>query len=172
MPVIGIGTTYPLGSSITPTGVNFSVHSKNCTGMELLLFADVNDASPTATIKLDANQHQTFHYWHVHVEGLKPGQVYAYRAQGPFLPKHGMRFDGEKILLDPYGRAVAIPEHFDREAAARPGDNTPHAMKSVVADVSQYDWEGDTQLCRPFNKTIIYEMHIRGFTQHPSSGVP
>jgi len=140
--------------------------------MELLLFADVNDASPTATIKLDANQHQTFHYWHVHVEGLKPGQVYAYRAQGPFLPKHGMRFDGEKILLDPYGRAVAIPEHFDREAAARPGDNTPHAMKSVVADVSQYDWEGDTQLCRPFNKTIIYEMHLKGFTQHPSSGVP
>ena len=103
----------------------------------------------------------------MHVDGLKSGQIYAYRVQGPFLPEHGMRFDGEKILLDPYGRAVAIPERFDREAGARPGDNTPHAMKSVVADVSQYDWEGDTQLCRPYNKTIIYEMHVRGFTQHP-----
>lgn len=171
MSAIGIGTTYPLGASITPTGVNFSVHSKNCTGMELLLFDDVNDLMPTTTIKLDARKHQTFHYWHVHVDGLKQGQIYGYRVQGPFLPEHGMRFDGEKILLDPYGRAIAIPERFDREAGARPGDNTPHAMKSVVADVSQYDWEGDTQLCRPFNKTIIYEMHVRGFTRHPSSGV-
>ena len=171
MSKVGIGTSYPLGATLTPDGVNFSVHSKNCTSMELLLFDDVNDAKPSRVIKLDAANHQTFHYWHVLVEGIEAGQVYAYRADGPHLPEHGLRFDGAKILLDPYGRAVAIPKRFDREAGARPGDNTPYAMKSVVADLSTYDWEGDTQLSRPFNKTIIYEMHVRGFTRHPNSGV-
>ena len=97
--------------------------------------------------------------------------MYAYRAHGPLLPEHGLRFDATKVLLDPYGRAVAVPKRFDRDAGARPGDNAPYAMKSVVAALSTYDWEGDTPLYRPFNKTIIYEMHVRGFTQHPSSGV-
>ena len=171
MSAIGPGTTYPLGASITPTGVNFSVHSKNCTGMELLLFNDANDSIPSEIIKLDPLTHLTFHHWHVHVAGIGEGQIYAFRVQGPHLPEQGLRFDGEKILLDPYGRAVAIPDDFDREAGARPGDNAKQAMKSVVTDVSKYDWEGDTRLCHPFNKTIIYEMHVRGFTRSPSSNV-
>lgn len=139
--------------------------------MELLLFDDVDDNKPARVIQLDPMKHRTFHYWHVLVEGLKVGQIYAFRAHGPNLPEHGLRFDGTKVLLDPNGRAVAVPTRFDREAGAEPGDNTPFAMKSVVADLSTYDWEGDTPLYRPFNKTIIYEMHVRGFTQHPSSGV-
>jgi isoamylase len=171
MSKISPGTTYPLGASITPDGVNFSVHSKSCSSLELLLFDDVNDSHPSRVIKLDRSRHRTFHYWHVLVEGLTASQVYAYRADGAFLPEHGLRFDASKILLDPYGRAVAVPKRFDREAGARPGDNTPFAMKSVVADLSNYDWEGDTPLYRPFNKTIIYEMHVRGFTRHSSSGV-
>ncbi|MFK8115055.1 MAG: glycogen debranching protein GlgX [Rubripirellula sp.] len=171
-PTISSGTTYPLGASLTPSGVNFSVHSKSCSSMELLLFDDENDDKPAHTIQLDSTRHRTFHYWHVLVEGLQAGQIYAYRAHGPNLPEHGLRFDGSKVLLDPYGRAVAVPKRFDREAGAQPGDNTPFAMKSVVADLTKYDWEGDTPLYRPFNKTIIYEMHVRGFTQHPDSGVP
>ena len=139
--------------------------------MELLLFDDVDDETPSHVIKLDPSRHRTFHYWHVLVPGLEAGQVYAYRADGPNLPEHGLRFDGTKVLLDPYGRAVAVPKKFDRDAGCRPGDNAAFAMKSVVADLSSYDWEGDTPLYLPFSKTIIYEMHVGGFTKDPSSGV-
>ncbi|WP_044300943.1 glycogen debranching protein GlgX [Rhodopirellula sallentina] len=165
------GKTYPLGASITPDGVNFSVHSKSCSRMDLLLFDDSDDRTPSRVIKLDPVQHRTFHYWHVHVDGLRSGQIYAFRAHGPFDPDKGLRFDSEKVLLDPYGRAIAVPKAFDRKACARPGDSTPYAMKSVVADLSTYDWEGDLPLYQSFNKTSIYEMHVRGFTVDPSSGV-
>ena len=83
-----------------------------------------------------------------------------------------MRFDPTKILLDPYGRGVVVPRNYSRDAAARlGGDNAANAMKSVVVDPHAYDWEGDTPLCHPSSRTIIYEMHVRGFTRHPSSGV-
>jgi isoamylase len=166
-----LGKSYPLGATITPAGVNFSVHSKSCSAMELLLFDHVDDGKPARVIKLDPSCHRTFHYWHVEVVGIGAGQVYAFRADGPYMPEHGLRFDGKKVLLDPYGRAVSVPDAFDRDAGACPGDNAAFAMKSVVADLSSYDWEGDMPLYRPFDKTIIYEMHVGGFTKHPSSGV-
>jgi glycogen operon protein len=139
--------------------------------MELLLFDSADDARPVRVITLDPHQHRTFPYWHVFVPGLRTGQIYAYRASGPFDPSRGFRFDGSKVLLDPYGRSVAIPDQFDREAATRAGDNAASAMKSVVADLSAYDWEGDAPLQRPFERTVIYEMHIRGLTRHENSGV-
>ena len=83
----------------------------------------------------------------------------------------GLRFDAEKVLMDPYGRAVVKPKTYTRRAATLKGGNASAAIKSVVADLSQYDWEGDLPLMRPFAKTVIYEMHVRGFTRHPSSGV-
>jgi glycogen operon protein len=83
-----------------------------------------------------------------------------------------MRFDPGKILLDPYGRGVVVPKNYSRGAAAQPGDNAAMAMKSVVLNPRAYDWEGDTPLKRPSSQTVVYEMHVRGFTQHPSSGVP
>ena len=126
---------------------------------------------PARVIPLHADKHHTYHYWHVFVPGLQPGQVYAYRAHGPFEPERGCRFDGEKVLLDPYGIAVAAPEAYDRRAAARPGDNAATAMKSAVADPDRYDWEGDLPLKRSLAETVIYELHVRGFTRHPSSGV-
>ena len=97
--------------------------------------------------------------------------MYGYRASGAFDPASGMRFDDHKLLLDPYGFAVVVPQNYSREAARMKGDNAATAMKSVVADPSDYDWEGDTPLHRPSSRTIIYEMHVRGFTRHPSSGV-
>ncbi|MCB0151965.1 MAG: glycogen debranching enzyme, partial [Caldilineaceae bacterium] len=100
-----------------------------------------------------------------------PGQIYGYRAHGPYEPLLGMRFDVQKVLLDPYGRGVAVPGAYSRKAASVPGDNTAQAMKSVVVDTSRYDWEGDMPLRRPFDQTIIYEMHVRGFTRHPNSGL-
>jgi len=168
---ISIGKSFPLGATIYPEGVNFSLYSKNSMALELLLFDDVDDSKPARIIKLDPQINRTFHYWHVFVPGLKPGQMYGYRAYGPFDPKRGHRFDGQKVLLDPYGRGVAIPTNYSREAVSRPGDNAAFAMKSVLADLSNYDWEGDIPLHHPFSQTIIYEMHVRGFTRHPSSGV-
>src|SRR5260370_21388237 len=82
-----------------------------------------------------------------------------------------MRFDGAKILLDPYGRGVVVPRNYSREAGRRPGGNCAAAMKSVVVDSSSYDWEGDTPLKHPSARTIVYEMHVRGFTRHSSSGL-
>jgi glycogen operon protein len=168
---IGPGTSYPLGATITPSGVNFSVHSKSCTSVELLLFDHVDDPKPSRVIELSDEDHRTFHYWHISVEGIQAGQIYAYRVDGPFMPRQGLRFDKTKVLLDPYGRVVAVPKGYDRDAAARLGDNSAVAMKSVVVDLTTYDWEGDTPLRHPFNRTIIYEMHVGGFTKHESSGV-
>ena len=163
--------TAPLGATVTEEGVNFSVFSKHATRIELLLFDDALDRRPMRVIPLDARQHRTYHYWHVFVPNLAPGQIYAYRADGPFAPERGQRFDREKVLLDPYGLAVSVPPTYDRDAARRPGDTAAASMKSVVADPSRYDWDGDTPLRRPYAETVIYELHVRGFTQHPSSGV-
>ncbi len=166
------GSSAPLGASVWPHGVNFSVFSKNATLVELLLFDEASAARPARVVRLEPKLHRTYHYWHTFVPDLRPGQIYAYRAHGPFASERGLRFDAEKILLDPYGRAVAVPAGYDRQAARRPGDTTATAMKSVVADPGSYAWEGDRPLRRPFAETVIYEMHVRGFTQHPSAGVP
>jgi isoamylase len=169
------GSSAPLGATICPTngeaGVNFSVFSKSASLVELLLFDRADDAQPARVIPLDAKQHRSYHYWHVFVPHLQPGQIYAYRAHGPSAPQQGLRFDAAKILLDPYGYAVAVPAGYDRKAACKPGGNAAVAMKSVVADPGRYDWEGDEPLRRPFAETVIYEMHVGGFTKHPSSKV-
>jgi isoamylase len=103
------------------------------------------------------------------VPDLRSGQLYGYRIHGPNDPQRGHRFDPDKVLLDPYGRAVAVADGKSREAASRLGDNTASAMKSVVADPSTYDWEGDAPLKHSFTRTVIYEMHVGGFTRHPNS---
>ena len=169
---IASGASAPLGAALTGGGVNFSVFSKRATLVELLLFDDRSAAAPARVIPLEPVSHRTYHYWHAFVPGLTAGQIYAYRAHGPFAPWQGLRFDPAKVLIDPYGLAVAVPDIYDRAPAARPGDNAATAMKSVVADPDRYDWEGDEPLRRPFSETVIYEMHVGGFTRHPSSGVP
>lgn len=161
--MISCGAAAPLGSTVTDGGVNFSVYSRGATGMELALFERDDDPQPSRVISFDPVTNRTHHYWHMVVPGLKSGQLYSYRAQGPA--------DSEKYLLDPYGREVAVPANYSRVAATRPGENAATAMKSVVVDPSAYDWEGDAPLNRPFSQTIIYEMHVRGFTQNPNSDV-
>ena len=170
-PEVKPGHSFPLGAAPTLEGVNFSVFSKSSQSLELLLFEAPDDPRPARVIPLDPRTNRTYHYWHVFVPGLRPGQIYGYRAIGPFAPGQGLRFDRDKVLLDPYGHAVAVPGGYDRLAASRPGDTTATAMKSVVVDLRGYDWEGDTPLRRPFARTVIYEMHVGGFTRHPSSGV-
>ncbi len=165
------GTSYPLGATLGPDGVNFVAYSRTALAMELLLFDHVDDASPARVIQLDRKLNRTFNYWHIFVPGVAAGQLYGYRVYGPMDPARGHRFDLDKLLLDPYGRLVATPQQYDRGAACRPGDNAGQAMKSVVVDLSTYDWEGDLPLQHSFSRTIVYEMHVRGFTQDPSSGV-
>jgi glycogen operon protein len=165
------GRSFPLGATVSRRGVNFSLFSRSAARVELLFFDRADDARPSRTIDLDPRFHRTYHYWHAFVPGAVAGQLYGYRAQGPVDPAQGLRFDATKVLLDPYGRGVVVPAHFSREAARQSGDDAATAMKSVVADPSAYDWEGDAPLRRPSARTIVYEMHVRGFTRHPSSGV-
>ena len=168
---INPGKPYPLGASYCHKGVNFSIFSKSGLRVELLFFDDVNDGTPACIVELDSQKNKTFHYWHTCIQGIQTGQLYGYRVHGPNDPQFGHRFDGEKLLIDPYGRAVAVPANYDRGAASLPGDNAAVAMKSVVTDRRDYDWEGDRPLGRPLIQTVIYEMHVGGFTRHPNSGV-
>ena len=165
------GRSFPLGATVLGEGVNFSVYSRQASRVDLLLFDDAAATHPARVIELDPRTHRAYHYWHVFVPGIRPGQIYAYRADGPFDPERGLRFDPTKALLDPYGRAVVVPDGYSRQAASRYGENNAIAMKSVVVDPDVYDWEGDAPLRRPFATTVIYEMHVAGFTRHPSSGV-
>src|SRR5277367_3617848 len=127
-----VGTSSPLGASVQRGGVNFSVFSKNATLVELLLFESADSTAPAHVISLDPRTHRTYHYWHVFVPSLRPGQIYGYKVYGPFEPEHGLRFDGSKVLIDPYGYAVAVP-------SARSGESSVAAMRSVVADPASYD---------------------------------
>jgi glycogen operon protein len=165
------GRSFPLGATVFAKGANFSVFSRRASRVELLLFDDATAPQPARVIELDPRTQRSYHYWHVFVPGVGPGQVYAYRARGPFFPEHGLRFDPDKVLLDPYGRAVVVPDAYSRHVASQRGENSATAMKSVVVDPDQYDWEGDAPLQHSFATTVIYEMHVAGFTRHPSSGI-
>ena len=170
-PDVNLGRSAPLGATVDSVGVNFSVYSRDASWIELLFFDREDDPRPARVIPLDPMIHRTYHYWHVFVPGLHAGQLYGYRVHGPLDPAKGMRFDAGKVLLDPYGRGVVVPKNYSREAAREKGDNAATAMKSVVVDPKLYDWEGDTPLRKPASQTILYELHAKGFTRHPSSGV-
>jgi isoamylase len=109
-----------------------------------------------------------FHFWHAFVPGVDAGTAYAFRASGPSGGPFG--FDPEKTLLDPYARRV-VTSLWNRDAAARAGDNSATSLRAVVVDTSRYDWEGDTPLRRSLADTVVYELHVAGFTASPTSGV-
>jgi isoamylase len=165
------GEASPLGATVTKEGVNFSLFSRTATGVELLFFDCIDDGKTSRVISLDPVANRTYYYWHTFLPKVRPGQLYGYRVQGPNDPTLGLRFQATTVLLDPYGRGVVVPRNYTPQSARQAGDNAATAMKSVVVDTSVYDWEGDTPLRRPSARTIIYEMHVRGFTRHPNSGV-
>jgi isoamylase len=168
---VNIGQSAPLGATLTDGGVNFSIFSRRASGVDLLFFDQESDSQPARVISLDPLFNRTYYYWHVFVPQVQPGQIYAYRVTGPFDPANGLRFDPSKVLLDPYSRGTIIPKNYNRQAARSPGDNAATAMKSVVIDYRAYDWQDDAPLNRPCSQTIVYEMHVRGFTRDPSSGL-
>src|SRR6516165_9592096 len=170
-PIAKPGRSSPLGPTVYPSGVNFSLYSRDALRVDLLFFDREDDSRPSRTTSLDPVVNRTNPYWHAFVPGVQPGQLYGFRAYGPYDPSSGLRFDPTKVLLDPYGRGVVVPKSYSREAVQQKGDNAATAMKSVIVDPSLYDWEGDSPINRPPTHTIVYEMHVKGFTAHPNSGV-
>lgn len=139
------GRSYPIGATLVPGGANFSVFPgvrplSNCR------FLIGRTTLVPRVIPIDPLTNLTYHYWHVFVPGVEAGQIYGFRAYGPFEPTLGLWSDASKLLLDPYGRAVVVPKQYSREAARLKGDNTATAMKRVVMDPYAYDWEGDVPL--------------------------
>ena len=166
------GQSYPLGATLYHHGINFAIFSQHAEKVELLLFDSPTAPQPSQVILLSPETNQTYFYWHVFIEGLTTGQVYAYRVYGPNQPEQGLRFDSSKVLLDPYARAIVGHEIYDQAAAITPGkDNCAQALRGIVVDLDTYDWEEDRPLHRSFSDTVIYEMHVGGFTRHPNSGI-
>jgi isoamylase len=165
------GVSFPLGATVHPDGVNFSVFAKHATAVQLLLFDRVDASEPSRVVDLDPRTQRSYHYWHAFVPAIGAGQLYGYRVDGPFDPYEGHRFDRDKVLIDPYGRCVARPAGWSRAAAGKPGNNCASALKSVVAQPGVYDWEADRPPQTPFAKTVLYEMHVGAFTRNPNSGV-
>jgi isoamylase len=162
------GGPSPLGATRTPYGMNFSIFSAHARTVQLLLFESEDAPRADRVIQLDPVTNHTGHYWHVELPDILHGQVYAYRADGAHSP--GYVFDGDKVLIDPYAKAVST-RRYDRMAASRAGDNESSSMRSVVVDLELFDWEGDQPLRLPFRETVIYELHVGGFTRHPNSGL-
>jgi isoamylase len=164
------GCSHPFGAVPDKDGVNFSIFSEHATSVELLLFDRDDAPQPIQIIQLNPKFNKTFHFWHIYVRGLKAGAHYAYRVNGnPDLHRAGHRFNKNKVLLDPYARGNTNTL-WQRNDALGTKDNLTTSMRSVVIDISDYDWEGDRPLNRPMSDTVIYEVHVGGFTRSPSSG--
>ncbi|MEM6452939.1 MAG: glycogen debranching protein GlgX [Cyanobacteria bacterium P01_D01_bin.105] len=170
--IVQPGDSFPLGATLREEGVNFCLYAKGAIAVELLLFDSPEAPQPCKTIWLDPENNKTFHYWHLFVAGLTSGQVYAYRVDGAYDPNYGLRFNRNKVLIDPYARLVVGWSHYDRQAASTPFDNCEQALRSVVVDPLQYDWEDDRHPKTPYAETVIYELHVGGFTRHPNSSLP
>jgi len=173
------GTHYPLGATLTPDGVNFALYSHNATGVFLLLF-DTADGEPSDIIEFKERDRLV---WHAHVKGLKAGQLYGYKIRGEYRPEWGLRFNEAKLLLDPYAKAVTgkfrnadnLLLAYDAqpgagERAPDPRDNTAIVPKGIVID-DAFDWQGTTAPDLGLEQLVIYEVHLKGFTAHPSSRV-
>ena len=164
------GSCYPFGCKHNGGGANFSIFSRYATDVELLLFETAEDKEPFLIISLQKDINRTFYYWHAYVVGLPLGTWYNWRIDGANMTReNGFSFDNEKHLIDPWTRAVS-QKKWSRKAACKPGDNSSTAMRCCVVD-DNYDWEGDIPLRISSEKSIIYELHVGGFTRHATSKV-
>ncbi len=151
----------PYGAILQDAGVRFSVYSRTATAMRVLLYHRVSDREPYGIVEFDPSTDRWGDIWNVTVPGLKAGQLYHFQAEGPFKPEQGKRFNSQARLIDPYARALAGRFQSSEDGITRP-------PKCVVVQ-DDFDWQGDRHLRRPLSETVIYEMHVRGFTRSPSS---
>ena len=176
---ISRGRYYPLGAELYKDGVNFAIYSQNASAVFLLLFNKA-DSAPSDIIKLE---NRTKYIWHAFVHNVKAGQLYGYKIRGDFNPSYGLRFNENKLLIDPYAKALTgkfrNPENLllaydtnfpGKDLSLDSRDNTSIVPKSIVIDNS-FDWQNDSHPDIAFEKLFIYEVHLKGFTAHPSSGV-
>lgn len=181
-----LGNPLPLGATVTADGVNFAIFSRHATRVWLMLFDQPTAAKPSLEIELDSIANRTGDIWHIHLAGVGHGQLYLYRMDGPYLPEQGHRYNCHKPLLDPYAKAVtggpafvwdfSQAYGFDRSSpkvdlSFSTTTNLAGMPKCIAYGHDGFDWQGDRPLNRPWNETIIYEMHVRSFTCHPSSQV-
>jgi glycogen operon protein len=163
------GRRHPEGATPDPKGTNFCIFTRYATGVELLLYERASSPNPFQVIGLDPAIHRTFFWWHVYVQGLPPGIHYTWRLDGPTDPVRGLRFDRRRELLDPWAHAVT-DFLWDRRRACSADGAGRTAMRAVVLG-DGYAWEGDQPFARPEQDAIIYELHVGGFTRHPSARV-
>jgi len=176
---ITAGESRPLGATLTGDGVNFAIFSSTAEFVWLLLF-DTPSGPPTDCIALTV---KTGDVWHAHVQGLRAGQLYGYKMDGPYAPAQGLWFNPHRLLIDPYARALThspaasdcryqgyMESQLGRGFVIDTVDNTTEAPKSVVVD-NGFDWAGDRPLRLPRESLIVYEVHLKGFTAHTSAGV-
>jgi len=180
---VRVGVPLPLGPSVRRDGVNFAFFSRHASGVRLELFDRPEDAKASRVVDLDPARNRTGDVWHVWIEGILPGQLYAYRVDGPYRPAEGHRFNVHKLLLDPCAGAIATLPGWDflpargYDPSAPDGDSAcsmvddAGAMPKCVVTEEQAHWEEDRPPRHPWSQTVIYEAHVRGFTIHPSSGV-
>src|SRR6478736_983459 len=170
------GYLAPLGATWDGEGVNFALFAPNATAVTLCLFNSPEDAAEAEKIQLTEKTH---HIWHAYLPGLQPGQLYAYRVDGPYEPQNGHRFNPNKVLIDPYAKAISGTinwhdslfgyevGHPDEDLSFSTTDSAPYIPKAVVIDPN-FDWEGDERPKLHYHKSVIYELHVKGFTYlHP-----
>jgi isoamylase len=177
------GRPSPLGATITGSGVQFAIFSRNARSVTLCLFDEPQQAKPSAEIVLTKDSNRTGDVWHVWLDGVGAGQYYLYRVDGPYEPRRGHRFNPNLYLVDPYAKALTggfqweLSRQFGYDPASPEGDlslgvgsDASGMPKCIVVD-DQFDWQGDRQLNYPLRRSVIYEAHVKGLTAHPSSNV-
>ncbi len=170
------GKPYPLGAVWDGHGTNFAIFSQNATGIELCLFDHAEDVECSGRIQLSE---RTNGVWHTYLRDVRPGQLYGYRAQGPYAPQHGHRFNAAKLLVDPYAKAITGSVHWsdaifghvvgdkEEDLGCSSWDSAGFVPKCVVVQES-FPWGDDRPPRIPWNRTVIYECHVKGMTaRHP-----
>jgi isoamylase len=169
------GKPFPLGASWDGEGTNFAIFSEHARAVELCLFSSA-DQKESQKISLTE---RSGHIWHGYLPGTGPGQLYGYRIHGPYEPEKGHRFNPNKLLIDPYAKALSgtvkenealLAYSNGDDLSMNETDSAPYVPKAIVTD-PRFDWEGDELLKTPFHQTVIYEAHVKGLTKlHP--GIP
>ncbi len=170
---VSIGHRYPAGATAGKDGTNFSIFSRHATAVQLFLYENPDSSSPFQVIDFDPVVNRTFFFWHVFVEGMTGQEKisYTWKVDGPDNDDPGSRFDPSVELLDPWAKAVTDvlwQRKYNRDTQE---DKDSTSMRAMVLPESSYDWEGDRPLPQYSEKEIIYELHVGGFTRHPSAGV-
>jgi glycogen operon protein len=181
--VVDSGKALPLGASFINDGVNFAVFSRNATAVTLILFESADENSYRIEIPLTQRENKTGDVWHCFIKGLKAGTCYLYRADGPYFPEKGLRFNPHKALLDPYAKALSDITNWDYSKCSgfdpgKPGRDLTYSYEDDIANQPRcividddFDWQGDVPLNYPLRFSVIYETHVKSLTANPNSGV-